>query len=355
MKEKINEEINIDSLLLRIPLKYVEIIDTSLIEKHTPMLLNEVTGELKEKRQKYKPSEFQCLTYTRHGYILEFQVKNSKDGTQALYMLVNAKMLETKYFEGITIENVKDIYDRLQACNVAYFSFDNFLYQSRCTNVEFCKNFVMNDLLEQLKKLKLRIHQTAKKNPVAVITKKRKEQSLRFIAKNKSTHAKPHILIYNKELELLNNPSSSRFTNQFLGHIEINNLCRVEFRIKDKDHAKYLKLNDNSLFSFLNLTNIRKESILNEFTLSYLEVFKKKENINITPNKQIFINSMLALISDGKSFGYIAEILTQGVNSKSKSAKYNELRELYLAHIYKPVGTSKTKTEIYDILNIYLK
>lgn len=359
MNEKVNNDINLDSLLLRIPLTRVEVLNKELTDKHQDYTVNESTGEFTLKKHRYKPSEFEKLEVKKIGYKFEFKVKsliNNYTGkkTKYLYMLVNAKMLETKYLEGITFNNVRLIYNRLIACKVAKFSYSTFLDYSKCTNIEYCKNFRMVNLKEQLINLKDKIVKTPKrlKNPVPRLTKNAKEISLRFRDKDGSTNAKPHIFIYQKEKELLSN--SYQFEREYLQDSNIKDLCRIEFRIKDKGHCEHLSIKDNSLKSLLTLSNDEKEVILNRFTMSYLELPKPKtNNKKLNTNDEMMLTWLRSLVKDS-NFGTASEIMLQDITSRSsKSKKYKQLKQLYNDHLRILKDNPKTEAEIYDLLSLF--
>lgn len=353
MNEYNNNEINVDSLLLRLPVKYIEVLDHSLTDSHKDYTINQNTGLMIEKRYHHKKSKYQKFTVVRKGYIYEFQIKKCSDGSEALYMLVNAKMLEKNYLKGITSNNVKEIYKRLIECKVANFSYENFLMNSRCTSIEFCKNFRIKNLPEELIKLKYRLKKTAKNNPLAELNNSIKQQSLRFIKKDLATNSKPHIFIYNKELELIS--KSYEFASEYLQAEDITNLCRIEFRIKDKKHANHLGIKENSLNALLQLNQQFKKEILHNFTMSYLEGEQPKIKNKITPTKQMYLNCMKSLLNENKSFGYVSELLTEDLPRNRKSEKHKELKELYYEHLYKPVKIASSECEIYDVLQLYFK
>jgi hypothetical protein len=212
----------------------------------------------------------------------------------------------------------------------------------------------MKNLKDQLINLKDKIVKTPKRvqNPKPNLTKNAKELSLRFIAKNIATNAKPHLFIYNKEKELLNN--SYEFEREHLQGFSIKDLCRVEFRIKDKAHCEYLGIKDNSLKSLLTLTNEEKELILNSFTMSYLELpTKPRPDKKLNTNEQIYLNTLKVLVK-GSNFGTAAEIMLQDISCRSsKSKKYKQLKELYNNHLRVVKNHPHTEAEIYDLLALF--
>lgn len=350
----ITDEIYIDSLLLRLPMRYVTVENPCLTDTHRDYQVNENTGEMTPKKYKYKQAEFQPLVVEKKGYKYEFRVKtwtNPRTGIskQFLYMLVNAKMLESRYFEGIREDNIERIYNGLVSCNVANFNLQDFLENGQCTNVEFCKNFYSENLEYQLNHLKKRIKKSPMQNPNAKLTTKYGELSLRFNKKESSTPAKPHILIYDKEKELINN--STHFLTTYIKDADITNLARVEFRIKDAKHAKQLGIEDNDLITFLQLSQDRKQELLKTFTGRYLEAEKVEKQGKLTPTKQIYVNCIREMKKQGLEFGIIADIMTADLPKNRKHEKQKELRELYFAHIFKPVEIKGNEHQIYEVIN----
>lgn len=357
MNDEVKNEINIDSLLLRLPLNLVEVIDNSLTDTYKDYLVNETTGEHTPIVAKYKQSEFRRITINREGYKFQFQIKslvNRYTGVKSyyLYMLLNAKMLESRYLEGITANNIQEIYKNILSCKLVLFSFEDFLNKSKCTSIDFCKNFNIRDLRRELIQLKEKILKTPKNNPIPNLKKNNKEDSLRFIDKEKATQAKPHIFIYNKEKELVSNSYS--FMGKYLKNKDITDLCRIEYRVKNKKHLKYLGIPDTNLGTLLKLPQLKKEQILHKFTMCYLEKPKPKNQTKLTPTKMIYLNALRTLTQAGNNFGIAAEILLQDITPASrKSEKHKELKELYYDHIYQPIEVARNNVEIYDIMELF--
>lgn len=354
MNENLFRGINIDSLTLRLPLEYVKVLDLTLTDEFIDYSVNRESGEMFPIRHKYKPSEFKSLSVNQIGYYTEFKVKSlycqtTRTLKKYLYILLKAKILESRYFDGINSNNTQHIYNQLIDYKIVTFSYDDFLNKSMCTSIDFCKNFRAIGLVEQLKELSTTVSKYAKLRPKSKLTTNIKEQSFRFTPKNDTSNAQPHIFIYNKEKELFQN--SSVFTNAHLHNYDLENLCRAEFRIKDEKHAKHLGLSDNSFKTLTSLSDEEKEDIFHKMTNCYLHqhldpVIDQKLN----PTKQIFFNMLNYLIGAGMNFQLASEIILKDLPRNRKSEKLKELKNIY-SYIVNDVNDNNN--DIYNVLNLY--
>lgn len=149
----ITDTIEVDSLRLRIPLSQIERINTTTVfNPHLEVAEN--TGEvvsLKGKGHRIRISD----SATIHVNIAK--VKTSLHGhTECLVILLNSKILESDYFNGITSNNIGRIYDKLIASGLFYFDLDTFL-NADCTDIDFKFDELMNEaerieIVQQTKK-----------------------------------------------------------------------------------------------------------------------------------------------------------------------------------------------------------
>jgi len=143
----------IDSLKLRIPLRNVSIIDTSLrdiiarVSTSTGAVLDEVENKKTSRDENGIKTEFS----------IERRVTNHTS-VEYLVILVNAKQLEEKYFEGLTFLNARYLHKYLIMQGAVIFQFETLL-DAECTDIDFRKDFRATD--DQMKEALHHLNQHA--------------------------------------------------------------------------------------------------------------------------------------------------------------------------------------------------
>jgi len=108
MRAKINNlgQISIDSLKIRIPLNQIKIIDPSLNSRW--LLVNEKTGDVDENY--FKENSFKVSS---EGISIRYAIEKQQTASQViqpfLIILLPAKILCNRYFEGFTAINIETV------------------------------------------------------------------------------------------------------------------------------------------------------------------------------------------------------------------------------------------------------
>ncbi len=124
-------EASIDSFRYRIPLSKVEVINSNVLDEMLHVKLNAITGEvLKETR-----ATSQWLEIPQQGYEIGFS-KATQFGFDFAVIKISSKLLEYKYLEGIKMQNIELIYNKIMSCNVFKMSFETFLSEGLVTDIE---------------------------------------------------------------------------------------------------------------------------------------------------------------------------------------------------------------------------
>ena len=136
--------ISIDSFKIRIPIEDVQIINPEITS--TKSLVNNLTGEVERefKERSYKVER----DGIKIRFALEIQVQPKR--AEYLVILINAKILQERYFEGICQATLETLYLRLMAEKVVDFSMETFL-RGQCTDVDIKKDFINEDLNKSIK------------------------------------------------------------------------------------------------------------------------------------------------------------------------------------------------------------
>src|SRR5699024_2990055 len=243
---------SIDSFIVRIPLSKVKIADSEL--NQSILRISKETGEcLNEERITRKYVE------TGKGVKVTIQVKTIRDKVRGRYkystylvIKCTSKLLKERYFEGINHSTIYKYWEALQALNVAHFSFDVFMRAS-ITDLDIKRDFRLEPteykaLIESLKVLaKPSIYQA---QGIKFFNQKG-NTGIQFSARETATPANPYLKIYNKKTEL--EVRSTEFRNTYLRDVDLENLYRFEFTLKNAKHMKMYEIEPNNLANFMHL------------------------------------------------------------------------------------------------------
>jgi len=349
--------ISIDSLKVRIPMYRVKVLDQSL-PSDAWIAYNETTGET-------DPDYFKQNSLTKYidpcqivkvRFGIEQQGAKGRPTEEFLVILLSSKVAGERYLEGITIDNAPLVYEKVIGTGVASFTYETFIHESFCTDVDFKRDFIC----ESFDKLVRRLYQSAKPS------KKRDIGARSFNEKNnkgvefneRKTQAyktSPFMKVYQKSLEL-NTAKNIDFLHEYIGWQGVDpNLCRIETTIKNKKHFRQLGITDTSFFSLLTLTGEQKEGIIRKAVECNLEprVVPLRTPKNMSINKLIHYNSITMLIHQGYSFDTVKECLLTGVDGKTnRYRKGRELEEIYAEHIQgeKYAQEAEELGRVYDLI-----
>lgn len=292
----------IDSLRLLIPFDDVEVNkEHSTFLRHTA----EINSDGEVLNQKFN------TTYRLHSNPCSshYQVANIIDNgivSKVLKLGFSAKTLKVNYFDGITKENVSNIYDFIISENVVKISKETLL-KAKVVDVDICFDLLLNEtnvvqaitIASQLTKPSKLTNGNAfrQKNNVGIEWSNRNKVG-------KSYKKKQYLKYYAKSLELKHN--STIFYDAYIKNTEVdkvlndNKSLRVETTIKNKAHWETYNANIDTLNDLLNLD-------LN----NYLEVFNRPINhymqgitaietrTDLTPNQKLQID-YVALLKEYK-------------------------------------------------------
>lgn len=127
--------VSIDSLKYRLPLSILDSYNESLEDTYTQLNIKTSEIDNDSKNWKLKAKKFQHNGITTH-YKIENVKIDSVRTENVLTILFNAKILENRYFEGITYDNIELIYNKLIEHNQFKCSFETFM-QGSCTDIDF--------------------------------------------------------------------------------------------------------------------------------------------------------------------------------------------------------------------------
>ncbi len=349
VKRKIlnHNSIRIDSLRIRLPLNLADNIDISIFDTYSE--INNNTAEIDTEVRKSKHKEF-FISETRKVKLSIKNVRVSDSLTQeCLIILLNSKFIGSRYFDGIFIENIHDIYLDLMSLNAFHVDFETFL-QLECTDIDIKFDEEMNQnewnlLLNSFKRnTKASPHANKGYIPFPATTKEPLQNGLQYSDRKKATISRPFMKLYWKGGELLSN--SLDFYNENLIHLfneeNITDVVRIEATIKNKNHASSLGIKSTKLISLLKLSESELENAFRQIIGKYIDNKSKLKTLEtnsstakITANTQIILNSLSVLLYDlNLTIECAVSRLTDGLKTRqTKSKKKIELMSIYETHL----------------------
>lgn len=339
MIKGLNTTTEVDSLKIRIPNGKYKVIDSKLQGNKITILEEtaEVLREFKDNALKFSSNgistrfAIEVMPIDKHGNCKEY-----------LTILVNAKLLKERYFQGITKNNIESLYDELMSYNVAYFTLNDLLDNCFCTDIDFkTDSEATNDEFQELLKyFTINAHQSSEIGRGYRLFNKKDNKGIQF--SDRSTQqfkTNPFWKLYDKETELTF--KSKDFKNKYLKGQDISNKIRFEFTIKNNKHLKALNINSNSLRTILELTEAKKKEILANTIKTHLESYTrqiiKKKGMN--PTDEVYCNLITMQMQMGNTFESIRDLAISTLDDKvAKSRMKTKLNSIYNDHIK---GTKK--------------
>lgn len=326
------DSIELDSLKVRIPLKEVEIINKGLNAKW--LLVNQETGETDTNY--FKENSFPINENgIKTRFAIEKQKISFKEAETFLIILFNSKILKERYLEGITIDNIKEVYQKLISYGVVKFSFDSFMF-AECTDVDFKRDTIRKHFKDITKSLFQLVKESKVKNEGAQLFNRADNIGIEFSARDTTSFLKnPFLKIYHKGLELRNN--SKEFFGAYLFGVipdeKLTDRIRIEYTIKNKKHFRYFKVNDTTLKNILELTEEKKKEMLRSILNNHLQFERVEITMHrneLTPTEIVILGLIEANLQMNLQYNYLIEEILKGIENKTqRSRKRVELRKLY--------------------------
>lgn len=346
--------ISVDSLKVRIPLSKVDECNSRLISNQT-IEVSELTGEvIKVKNKGYRiPISPSAIIHVDIGKIKTSQT----EVTDCLIILLTSKILEERYFEGITKDNLQLVYDKLVTSGLFSFTWQTFI-ESECTDIDLKFDEYMNQAtrMSLVKSFNSMVipKRTDSVKPYFKPTKKNNYSiGIQFNKRDRATNSKPFFKLYSKgpeakhkDIQAFNRYGDEPFFETYFGYQALEDIMRIETTIKDKDMFKLIAKRMN----VTNATNLRLGNImewsedfkiavfgymfskyLDEKTLNPLEK-PTEDKVSADDIRRMNALAMLINVTDSP-----LEMLIEGlVKNQPKTVKYRErvkYQEVYRKYI----------------------
>ena len=333
---------SIDSLKLRIPISQITSYDNALNDEFETT--NKTTSEL-VKTFKQSAVKYQCNGYSFYVSLANIRHAGSHF-EDCIILLLNSKQLESRYFEGLTLNSIEVIYNKVIELGILDCSLDTFL-RGMPTDIDFKKDFEME--MSNYKEIINGCSMMSKNSSQVDIGKQvfngATNQGIQWSKRDTSKYiANPFTKIYHKGLEFVTpnkDKGSKEFKDLYLSHIDTSNIIRIEPTVKNKKHLDSLELGLKyfTLFDILSMSVEQNDWIIKSAVNKHLSKRTKlmvfKDKLDLKPQHQFELNSLLACTSQlNWSLVRSIEFLSNNINSKdTKSRLKKRLTNLYNDYI----------------------
>ncbi len=342
----------IDSFKLRIPYRNVEISNYRLESLLTTTYEG---GEIETENFKKN-----ALRFENNGIKTKFAIEvmpmdNKGFKKKYLTMLINSKLLESKYRQGITKTNIDFVHNALMNYDVARFDLKTML-EGFVTDLDFKTDALAT--MDEFQELKKFFKNNAKEILNYTAFSSKINQGMQYsVRETRAYKTKPFVKMYHKELELKYNvrAKSPEFYKAYLkGKEDIKDLIRFETTIKNNEHMKALGITSNTLSHFLNLEDSFKKSILSMSINTHLHSNIKQIKIRegMSPMDEMLHNLIVMQMEQGMTFDRIRDFVLSTFTEKSRKymakKKFNQIYDEQIRGTKKDISTKN----IDSILNL---
>jgi len=336
----------LDSVKIRIPLKRVKILDESISD--IVARVSTRTGEVLEEKQNTKASR------DEKGVKTTFSIEQRAtqfDTVQYLIILVNAKQLGSRYFEGITIDNVVQLHSYLIGLGVVQFSLKE-LMKGECTDIDFKKDFKASaeEMKEAFTVMQGHAVPSSDYDKGSKLFWKQDNKGLQFNKRETTkTATAPFLKIYSKTLDLLH--KSNIFALSYFDTIP-QNLWRVEFTIKNKKHLERSGVEGNTLADILSIPSDQLEKMHEKSLKAVLSkrVRESQASDEIPPKDIIMVNALILLLDSGMQWTIIKKNILGSLTSANRTKKEQKL-DGYFRDYIRPIEGYSSHLNVDSILN----
>jgi hypothetical protein len=331
-----------DSFAYRIPLDDIDIIDLRILHNQVEVRYVPETDEILS----YRPIQANSLHPERNGYKIHFQIQKMPDCVY-LVVLINSKLLEYQYLNGISMNNIELIYNNLMKCKVFYCTFEQFLTWGKVADIDIKKDVQINkdDLLKGIKELETASIPRAKVTEGVRSFNNRNNIGIQWNERETASASKPFVKIYYKEIESsLSDAKQLRknetpFFDTYVNQDELINRVRIEVTIKNLKSARIHGINDLTL---LNLLQLKSEQ-LNEIIVKNLNLnLNKRTPEAIKPRTEIAPSDMIVYI-------HLSNMI------KNQSYSFEMALEYTLEHFTDKQQKHRQKAKLIDIYSKYIQ
>jgi hypothetical protein len=333
-----------DSLRLELPHNKCRILDNSKIGiPYVLMGVADWSGVIIEGSDAEPLHKLNQTDYTK-GITLRIAQVNRVVGIanteQRFVIQVNSKMLRDRYFEGMTLDNIRLIYDYIIQHKIIDFSYEDFL-EGFVYDVDLCMDAEAKP--EVFGKMLSRLNRSINPNKwrkVNSFNKSSTNMGIEFGKRDSASITNPFCKFYHKGLELVNKVSSDKktigeFNREYLGD-DMYNVVRLEATFKNRDMFKEYGIPVKSLNDLLSLeTDVLKGIITTIVKKNYMDKRAKSSftEDNVSPKDDLILNLMEYIIDCGETEEYFLSLADMFSGDYTQKSRYRKMIKKLLSNI----------------------
>lgn len=336
---------SIDSLKLAFPISAVDVLNNDLLDHKQKATLNNTTGEI----ILGEDIKTNSLKHQYEEYQIHFSI-NKLFKEEFLVILVNTKLLESDYMNGISMRNIEAVYNKLMDAKIFHISFEDFLSKGMTSDIDVKKDVLFESTEEFDNMTKILENQTE-------ANKKLNRGANRFIAKDNKgiewnvrrtgTFAFPFLKVYHKGVESKHS-KNIHFFSRYIDVESIKNVVRIEATIKNfSEHGSKYGFKDNLLITLLSKTSDELHTIIELSVSKNLEKrikeAKPKTLKEYSPTDMVLFKSLSFFIQQNFSIETAINFLIEDIEPVSKSRMKKKLNTIYETEIKGEIAEVKSR------------
>ena len=240
---------SIDSFKYRIELHKVKIIDKNLLDCLITQTINSATGEIISSRE----LKLNSLKPEFDFYHIHFAI-NDLFGERFLVILINSKLLQSEYLQGMKMDNIHLVYNRIMECKIIDISFEDFLL-GLVSDIDIKKDFELD--IDSFKNVISTLYQNTKptKQSKYGVNKFTQEQNIgiQWNQRENASSKHPFLKLYHKEVEAKHGTNKEFFYN-YINLKQTKNVVRCEATIRGSKELKMYGIQGNRLIDLLKVS-----------------------------------------------------------------------------------------------------
>jgi hypothetical protein len=243
--------------------------------------------------------------------IQKYFYSQSADQKDFLVILLNAKTLKQRYFEGITKNNILEVYKYIIMLNIINIRYTDFLKFAKVSDLDIKVDFLVQDQKIFYDLLQKDIEENKKSNIVGRGYKRfnsKDNRGIEFSTRQLATENIPYFKIYEKKTELYTkelkdtskiNKFYSLYCKDFAKHKDSYKVQRAELTLKNKKAVcHFLNIEDNTLELVLNTKQKKFQEVFQKVKSLHITTLPKlKEESILTPTQILFFNAKALQLS----------------------------------------------------------
>jgi hypothetical protein len=342
----------VDSLKIRIPIERVTILCSGLND--VVVSYSKSTAELLS--ESLETSIRNDLDGVRTAFAV---VKESLDGRRTatfLTILINAKMLGKRYFDGITIETIGAIYDYIINLKMVSFTHEAFM-DGECVDVDVRKDFQCSDESMVQVFTRLESNYISRNNKIDTghipFRNKVRWHGLQFNKRTTTSFlTSPFMKIYSKHQDAMD----SKHADFFKCHgIKVPyDLWRVEYTIKNKRHLRHVGMG-NRLRDVLSTSQDVLDGGMGKVNSALFQprqrTLEHAQTLEISPRDKMMVNALATIADCGKSMEHAKKAILGNLTGSNRTKNTKYLDGLYEAYL-RPIKRFNAYAETDKILDV---